>query len=163
MDKRHFGSGRHWRAWIRKQDPTNSATHGTRWFPGHVLHRVVNNQDVIKMSLGNIVVRSFYILKLYSGSLNPDFWWKWKIYGTTLCSHCDPLLSLLHGPHFVLLLFFSHSPNFTFCSSTTITFLLCGSLLFLELCHDCILNNGEISTVSLHQKHICFSKMFNLK
>jgi len=25
-------------------------SHGTRWFPGHVLHRAVNNQDVIKKS-----------------------------------------------------------------------------------------------------------------
>ena len=57
--KMHFGSGRHWRAWIRMQDPTNSATHGTRWFPGHMLHRAVNNQDVIKMSDGhrNVVIR----------------------------------------------------------------------------------------------------------
>ena len=32
---------------------------GCRWFPGHVLHRAVNNQDVIKMSDGhrNVVVR----------------------------------------------------------------------------------------------------------
>jgi len=60
MDKkRHFGSGRHRCAWIGMQDPINSATHGTRWFPGHVLHRAVNNQDVIKMSDGhrNIVIR----------------------------------------------------------------------------------------------------------
>jgi len=33
MDKRHFGSGRH-RSGM--QDPTNSATHGIRRFPGHV-------------------------------------------------------------------------------------------------------------------------------
>ena len=26
------------------------ATHGTGWFPGHVLHRAVNSQDMIKMS-----------------------------------------------------------------------------------------------------------------
>jgi len=52
MDKRgrHFGSGRHRRGWIGMQDPTNSATHGTRWFPGHMLYWAVNNQDVIKMS-----------------------------------------------------------------------------------------------------------------
>ena len=39
--------------------PTNWATHGTRWFPGHMLHRAVNNQDVIKMSNGhrNVVIR----------------------------------------------------------------------------------------------------------
>jgi len=57
--KRHFGSGRHRCAWIGMQDRTNSATHGTRWFPGHVLHRAVNNQDVIKMSDGNrnVVIR----------------------------------------------------------------------------------------------------------
>jgi len=32
---------------------------GCRWFPGHVLHRAVNNQDVIKTSDGhrNVVVR----------------------------------------------------------------------------------------------------------
>ena len=28
-------------------------THGTRWFPVHVLHPAVNNQDVIKMSDGH--------------------------------------------------------------------------------------------------------------
>ena len=45
--------------WIGTQDPTNSAAHGTRWFPGHVLHQAVNNQDVIKMSDGhrNVVSR----------------------------------------------------------------------------------------------------------
>ena len=46
-------------AWIGKQDPTNLATHGTRWFPGHLLHQAVNNQDVIKMSdrHRNVVIR----------------------------------------------------------------------------------------------------------
>ena len=41
------------------RDPTHSATHGTRWFPRHVCHRAVNNQDVIKMSDGhrNVVIR----------------------------------------------------------------------------------------------------------
>jgi len=52
--KRHFASGRHRYAWIGTQDPTNSATHGTRWFPGHALHRAVNSQqDMIKMSDGH--------------------------------------------------------------------------------------------------------------
>jgi len=46
-------SGRHQCAWIGMQNPTNSATHETRWFPGHVLHQAVNNQDVIKMSDGH--------------------------------------------------------------------------------------------------------------
>ena len=48
-----------WVAWIGVQDPTNSAAHRTRWFPGHVLHQAVNNQDVIKMSDGhrNVVIR----------------------------------------------------------------------------------------------------------
>jgi len=32
MDDGHCGSGRHRHAWIRMQDPTNSATHGTRWY-----------------------------------------------------------------------------------------------------------------------------------
>jgi len=52
-----------WYAWIGTQDPTNSATHGTRWFPGHMLHRAVNSpQDVIKMSNGhrNVVIRQQY-------------------------------------------------------------------------------------------------------
>ena len=59
MDKKNTGSGRHRRAWIGMQDPTNSATHGTRWFPGHELHQAVNNQDVIKMSDGHrsVVIR----------------------------------------------------------------------------------------------------------
>jgi len=39
--KRLFGSGRPRHAWIGTQYPTNSATLGTRWFLGHVLHRVV--------------------------------------------------------------------------------------------------------------------------
>ena len=50
---------------IGKQDPTNSATHGARWFPGHMLNRVVNNrQDVNKMSDGhqNVVSRLKYFL-----------------------------------------------------------------------------------------------------
>jgi len=51
--KKHFESVRHRCAWIGKQDHTNWATHGTRWFPGHVLHRAVNNQDVMKMSDGH--------------------------------------------------------------------------------------------------------------
>ena len=38
-------------AWIGMQDTTNSATHGTRRFPGDVIPRVINNQqDVNKMS-----------------------------------------------------------------------------------------------------------------
>jgi len=58
----YVGSGRHRCAWIGMQDPINSATHETRWFPafpGHVLHRAVNNHDVIKMSDGhrNVVIR----------------------------------------------------------------------------------------------------------
>ena len=61
MDKRATldQEDRHRCAWIGMQDPTNSATHGTRWFPGHVLHRAVNNQDVINMSDGhrNVVIR----------------------------------------------------------------------------------------------------------
>jgi len=59
MDKRHYASGRHRCAWIETQDHTNSATHGTRWFSGHMLHRAVNNQDVIKMSNGHrkVVIR----------------------------------------------------------------------------------------------------------
>ena len=36
---------------------SHSATLGTRWFPGHVFHRAVNNQDVIKMSDGHRNVR----------------------------------------------------------------------------------------------------------
>jgi len=62
--------------WVGMQDPTNSATHGTRWFPGHVLHRAVNSQDVTKMSDGhqNVVIRlltyfqlckvCFYVIRL---------------------------------------------------------------------------------------------------
>ena len=44
---------------IGMQDPTNSATHGTRWFPGHVLHQAVNNKDVTKKFDGhrNVVIR----------------------------------------------------------------------------------------------------------
>jgi len=46
-------------AGIGMQNPTNSATHGTRWFSGHVFHQAVNNQNVIKMSDGhwNVVIR----------------------------------------------------------------------------------------------------------
>jgi len=58
--KRHFGLGRPRHAWIGKQDPTNSATHGTRWFLGHVHRRVVDSrQDVNSMSDGhrNVVNR----------------------------------------------------------------------------------------------------------
>ena len=36
---------------IGTQDPTNSATHGTRWFPGHVLHQTTRrDQDVRRTS-----------------------------------------------------------------------------------------------------------------
>ena len=45
------------------QDPTNSATHVTRRFLGHVLRRVVNSQqDVNKMSDGhrNVVIRQLF-------------------------------------------------------------------------------------------------------
>jgi len=42
---RHIRAGRPRHAWIGMQDPTNSATHGTRWFPGHVLRWVVINQQ----------------------------------------------------------------------------------------------------------------------
>ena len=62
--KRHFGLGRPQHAWIGMQDPTNSATHGTSWFLGHVHRRVVNSQqDVNKMSNGhrNIVIRWLFI------------------------------------------------------------------------------------------------------
>jgi len=39
-------------------DGAREATHGTRWFPGHVLNPAVNNQDVIKMFNGhrNVVI-----------------------------------------------------------------------------------------------------------
>ena len=47
--------------------PTNSATHGTRWFPGYVLHQAVNNQDMIKMSDGhwNVIIIIIIIIMLY--------------------------------------------------------------------------------------------------
>jgi len=66
------------------QDAANSATHGTRSFPGHMLHRAVNNQDVIKMSDGHQTLLLGNILQLYKvGSFH-----------TIDCTNCMNLLDI---------------------------------------------------------------------
>ena len=85
---------RHRCAWIGMQDLTNSATHGTKWFSGHVLHRAVIKTwsgcptDIETLSLGDIFqlckVRSFYIIDCTNGT---------NLFNTISLSGCGSFLS----------------------------------------------------------------------
>jgi len=59
--KGHFGSGN---TDMHASGCRILPTHGTRWFPGHMLHRAVNRQDVIKIRGARISIFWIRILSV---------------------------------------------------------------------------------------------------